>query len=142
MLDTRQYDRSITDLYWNTDYVHDISNDAGRSVMGSRQENWFYNSLIQSNNRGAAWRIIGSQIVFSRLNESVALGNDNPLNYDVSSSQSSKSVLRHFECFNAHWKSSKCPSGLFDSCSDRRLGLGRLSGESQQDIPDAIQPQQ
>ena len=31
MLDTRQYDRSITDLYWNTHYVHEISNDAGRS---------------------------------------------------------------------------------------------------------------
>lgn len=31
MLDTRQYDRSITDLYWNTEYVHQISNDAGRS---------------------------------------------------------------------------------------------------------------
>jgi alkaline phosphatase D len=29
MLDTRQYDRSITDLYCNTDYVHAISNDAG-----------------------------------------------------------------------------------------------------------------
>jgi alkaline phosphatase D len=28
MLDTRQYDRSITDLYWNTDYIHSISNDA------------------------------------------------------------------------------------------------------------------
>jgi alkaline phosphatase D len=61
MLDTRQYDRSITDLYWNTDYVHDISNDAGRSMMGSRQENWFYNSLISSAKRGATWRVIGSQ---------------------------------------------------------------------------------
>lgn len=40
MLDTRQYDRSITDLYWNTDYIHNISNDVGRSMMGSRQENW------------------------------------------------------------------------------------------------------
>ena len=61
MLDTRQYDRSITDLYWNTDYVHQISNDAGRSMMGSRQENWFYSSLISSKRRGAAWRVIGSQ---------------------------------------------------------------------------------
>ncbi len=84
MLDTRQYDRSITDLYWNTDYVHQISNDAGRSMMGSRQENWFYNSLIHSNNRGAAWRVIGSQTVFSRINESVALGNANPLDYGKS----------------------------------------------------------
>jgi alkaline phosphatase D len=82
MLDTRNYDRSITDLYWNTDYVHEISNDTGRSLMGSRQENWFYRQLIESNKRGATWRVIGSQIVFSRLNESLALGNENPLNYD------------------------------------------------------------
>lgn len=61
MLDTRQYDRSITDLYWNTDYIHEISNDAGRSMMGSRQENWFYNELSASSERGAAWRLIGSQ---------------------------------------------------------------------------------
>jgi alkaline phosphatase D len=83
MLDTRQYDRSITDLYWNTDYVHEISNDAGRSMMGSRQENWFYSSIIASKNRGAAWRLIGSQTVFSKLNESLAYGNDNPLDYDA-----------------------------------------------------------
>jgi alkaline phosphatase D len=83
MLDTRQYDRSITDLYWNTDYVHEISNDAGRSMMGSRQENWFYNQLTQSANRGAAWRLIGSQTVFSRVNESAAYGNTNPLDYDA-----------------------------------------------------------
>jgi alkaline phosphatase D len=38
MLDTRQYDRSITNLYWNTDYVHEISNDASRTLMGPRQE--------------------------------------------------------------------------------------------------------
>ncbi|KAH0370217.1 hypothetical protein KCU65_g2633, partial [Aureobasidium melanogenum] len=83
MLDTRQYDRSITDLYWNTDYVHELSNDAGRSMMGSRQENWFYNQLSQSANRGAAWRLIGSQTVFSRVNESAAYGNTNPLDYDA-----------------------------------------------------------
>jgi alkaline phosphatase D len=83
MLDTRVYDRSITDLYWNTDYIQDISNDAGRSLMGSRQENWFYNTLIKSSRRGATWRIIGSQIVFSRVNVSVLAGNEHPLNYDA-----------------------------------------------------------
>ena len=62
MLDTRQYDRSITDLYWNTEYIKTISDDSSRSLMGSRQENWFYQQLIQSSKRGAAWRIIGSQI--------------------------------------------------------------------------------
>lgn len=83
MLDTRQYDRSITDLYWNTDYVHEISNDGGRSMMGSHQENWFYNSLSASAKRGATWRLIGSQTVFSRVNESLAYGNVNPLDYDA-----------------------------------------------------------
>ena len=83
MLDTRHYDRSITDLYWNTDYVHAISDDASRSLMGSRQENWFYNQLIESSQRGATWRVIGSQTVFSRLNESIAYGNVNPLDYDA-----------------------------------------------------------
>jgi alkaline phosphatase D len=82
MLDTRNYDRSITDLYWNTDYIHEISNDAGRSLMGPRQEHWFYNELSESASRGAAWRVIGSQIIFSRLNQSAAYGDDNPLNYD------------------------------------------------------------
>ena len=55
MLDTRQYDRSITDLYWNTHYVHQISNDAGRSMMGSRQENWFFGQLKSSAQRAATW---------------------------------------------------------------------------------------
>jgi hypothetical protein len=41
MLDTRNYDRSITTLDWNTDYVTEISNDAGRTLMGSNQENWY-----------------------------------------------------------------------------------------------------
>ncbi|KAA6413449.1 MAG: hypothetical protein FRX48_03195 [Lasallia pustulata] len=83
MLDTRQYDRDITDLYWNTHYVHEISNDAGRSMMGSRQENWFYNQLIESAQRKATWRVIGSQTVFSRTNESLAYGNVDPLDYDA-----------------------------------------------------------
>lgn len=61
MLGTRNYDRSITDLYWNTDYVHELSNDAGRSMMGARQESWFYHSLLESAQQGASWRIIGSQ---------------------------------------------------------------------------------
>lgn len=83
MLDTRQYDRSITDLYWNTNYIHQISNDAGRSMMGSRQENWFFSQLKSSAQRAATWRVVGSQTVFSRINESIAYGNVNPLDYDA-----------------------------------------------------------
>jgi len=63
MLDTRQYDRSITDLYWDTDSVHEISNDAGCALMGSRQESWFYNKLSESSKRGAAWRVIGNKYI-------------------------------------------------------------------------------
>lgn len=41
MLDTRNYDRSITTLGgWNTDYITQIADDAGRTLMGSQQENW------------------------------------------------------------------------------------------------------
>ena len=69
--------------YWNTDYVHAISNDAGRTMMGSRQEHWFYNQLGKSAKRGATWRIIGSQTVFSRQNESIVYGNADPLDYDA-----------------------------------------------------------
>lgn len=83
MLDTRHYDRSITDLYWNTHYIHQISNDAGRSMMGSRQENWFFSQLKSSAQRAATWRVIGSQTVFSRINESIAYGNVDPLDYDA-----------------------------------------------------------
>lgn len=83
MLDTRQYDRSITDLYSNTDYVHEISNDAGRSNMGAREMNWFLRQLSMSSERGATWRVVGSQIVFSRMNESAATGVKNPFDYDA-----------------------------------------------------------
>lgn len=74
MLDTRNYDRSITDLYWNTDYIHSIWNDTSRSLMGPRQEAWFYNQLSYSSHRGATWRIIGDQLVFSRINQSATFG--------------------------------------------------------------------
>ena len=45
--------------------------------MGSRQENWFYNQLSESANRGATWRVIGNQIIFSRIIESSSISGDN-----------------------------------------------------------------
>ncbi|WZH44332.1 PhoD-like phosphatase-domain-containing protein [Fusarium acuminatum] len=69
ILDTRNYDRSITTLNWNDDYIDMIRDDPSRTLMGSRQENWFYRSLSKSKDRGAAWRIIGNQIIFSRITE-------------------------------------------------------------------------
>ncbi|KAJ5063556.1 PhoD-like phosphatase-domain-containing protein [Bipolaris maydis] len=70
ILDTRNYDRSITTLDENDAYIEKIRDDAGRSLMGSRQENWFYNRLSESHERGATWRIVGNQIIFSRMNNS------------------------------------------------------------------------
>ncbi|OJJ52874.1 hypothetical protein ASPSYDRAFT_213484 [Aspergillus sydowii CBS 593.65] len=83
MLDTRQYDRSITDTYDNTDYISKIKDDAGRSLMGSRQETWLQRSLIESANRGAHWRILGSQIIFSYLNMTSLNGPEQPVNLDA-----------------------------------------------------------
>ncbi|RCI15920.1 hypothetical protein L249_2835 [Ophiocordyceps polyrhachis-furcata BCC 54312] len=77
ILDTRNYDRSITTLDWNDHYIDRIRNDPSRTLMGSRQERWFYRSLSESQSRGARWRIIGNQIVFSRvLDKTGALAND------------------------------------------------------------------
>lgn len=82
MLDTRQYDRSITDLKWNSDYISAITDDAARSLMGSRQENWFYGELKRSSERGAAWRVVGSQIIITHLAQPEELGGKDPINLD------------------------------------------------------------
>ncbi|WWC85721.1 uncharacterized protein L201_000587 [Kwoniella dendrophila CBS 6074] len=67
LLDTRQYNRDLTDLYYNTDDVKAIQNDEARSLMGGRQENWLYSQMKNSSSRGAQWKIIGQQIVFVNL---------------------------------------------------------------------------
>ncbi|KAI0807617.1 PhoD-like phosphatase-domain-containing protein [Fomes fomentarius] len=79
MLDTRQYDRDITDLYYNTvpacPYTHSlavidsIADVENRSLMGPAQEAWFRDTLSASKARGAVWRVVGQQIVFTQLFE-------------------------------------------------------------------------
>jgi alkaline phosphatase D len=61
MLDTRNYDRSITTLNWNDDYIADLKDS-------------------KSHERGATWRIVGNQIIFSRMNNSAVY--DEELNAD------------------------------------------------------------
>ncbi|KAJ8078629.1 hypothetical protein PM082_012912 [Marasmius tenuissimus] len=75
MLDTRQYDRDITDVYYNT-VVNSLASFSNRSLMGSEQETWLYDTLSESKNRGAVWRVVGQQIVFTQLNESDAFDLD------------------------------------------------------------------
>ena len=48
LLDTRNFDRDITDIYWNTDAVAAVSNDTDRSLMGGKQERWLYRNMIDS----------------------------------------------------------------------------------------------
>ncbi|KAI0505254.1 alkaline phosphatase-like protein [Xylaria bambusicola] len=90
VLDTRNYDRSITSLDWNDNYIDLIRDDASRTLMGSRQENWFYRELSKSSDRGAAWRIIGNQIVFSRIYESYGLSGDNWSGYSANRNRTLK----------------------------------------------------
>ncbi|CAL1705043.1 unnamed protein product [Somion occarium] len=66
MLDTRQYDRDITDLYYNT-LINSIADVQNRSLMGAAQEKWFRDTLTKSKARGAVWRVVGQQIVFTQL---------------------------------------------------------------------------
>jgi phosphodiesterase/alkaline phosphatase D-like protein len=65
----------------NNKYIEKISDDPSRTLMGARQENWFYRSLSESNDRNATWRVIGSQIVFSHIKGDAAGGGDT---WDVS----------------------------------------------------------
>ncbi|KAM5534094.1 hypothetical protein V8D89_012275 [Ganoderma adspersum] len=77
MLDTRQYDRDITDnLTKCVAVINSIADVTNRSLMGTEQESWFYQTISESKARGATWRIIGQQIVFTMLNESDALDVD------------------------------------------------------------------
>lgn len=63
MLDTRQYNRDLTDLYYNTDDVEAIKNDSARSLMGGRQEHWLYSEMKNASTRGSQWKVLGQQIV-------------------------------------------------------------------------------
>ncbi|KAF5685931.1 alkaline phosphatase [Fusarium denticulatum] len=62
--------------YVNEKYIEKISDDPSRTLMGGRQENWFYRSLSESKDRNATWRVIGNQIVFSHIKGDTAGGGD------------------------------------------------------------------
>lgn len=76
MLDTRQYDRDVTDDGWNRDLVASLADQPRRSMMGQEQEQWFFDRLLKSKQRGALWRIVGQQVVFSQLSEGTTFNFD------------------------------------------------------------------
>ncbi|KAF9453201.1 PhoD-like protein [Macrolepiota fuliginosa MF-IS2] len=67
MLDTRQYERDITDLTYNRAVIDTLKDVPQRSLMGANQERWLLDTLSKSKNRRAVWRIIGQQIVFTQV---------------------------------------------------------------------------
>lgn len=87
MLDTRQYDRDLTVLGGfdgiggNSAEVEKLVELTNRTLLGFKQEEWFYNQLSESSTRGAAWRIVGNQVVFSRMTLGL-LWNETPFNRD------------------------------------------------------------
>ncbi len=87
MLDTRQYDRDLTVLGGlagigeNGPEVEKLVDLQNRTIMGFAQEAWFYDQLAQSSTRGAAWRLVGNQVVFSRMVLGGILG-ERPFNRD------------------------------------------------------------
>ncbi|KAK3489867.1 PhoD-like phosphatase-domain-containing protein [Neurospora crassa] len=70
VIDTRNYDRSITSTGNNDAYIEAIRDDPSRTLMGGRQEKWFFRQLSESKQRAATWRVVGNQIVFSRILDS------------------------------------------------------------------------
>jgi alkaline phosphatase D len=83
MLDTRVYDRSITDLYYNTPTIAAEADDEDRSMTGLKQEAWLYKQLKDSQQRGATWPLLMQQVVFTGVNYSLATGGSTEFNVDA-----------------------------------------------------------
>jgi phosphodiesterase/alkaline phosphatase D-like protein len=43
--------------------VNAIKDVEARSIMGGKQENWFYGELKNASSRGAQWKLVAQQIV-------------------------------------------------------------------------------
>ncbi|KIJ98387.1 hypothetical protein K443DRAFT_133454 [Laccaria amethystina LaAM-08-1] len=69
VLDTRVYDRDLTDVYYIT-VVNTIAAFPNCSIMGLAQEKWFYDTISHSQARGCVTEnaVYSQQIVFSQLN--------------------------------------------------------------------------
>ncbi|KAJ3338556.1 hypothetical protein HDU93_009404 [Gonapodya sp. JEL0774] len=104
MVDTRHWGRDVTDMYYNTAYVKNISTWDNRTILGFDQERWLKDNIVASKNRGAKWRVIGNQVQFDVLNFSSipTLGLD--FNYDSWDGYiaSRKRLLNHVQS-NKNW---------------------------------------
>lgn len=71
-LDTRKYDRDITDLSYNTEYVESLAVqlNSTRSITGPEQESWLLQRLDESMARNTHWRMVLNQVIFGSVNYS------------------------------------------------------------------------
>ncbi len=46
-----------------------VWHDPNRHIIGTEQETWLLNELTQSQTRGARWRLIGNQVIFSQVRD-------------------------------------------------------------------------
>lgn len=62
----RKYDRDITDLTYNLDYVKTLAPDLNstRSIVGPEQEKWIEDGLKASQDRGTVWKMVLNQVIF------------------------------------------------------------------------------
>ncbi|KAI5479609.1 hypothetical protein MNV49_003346 [Pseudohyphozyma bogoriensis] len=74
---------SKTDLYYNTDEIIAVADSPDRSMTGSKQQQWFFDRMDESSERGATWRLVMQQVVFSRVNYSIATGGSTEFNVDA-----------------------------------------------------------
>ena len=76
--DTRQSERDITDVYYNTAEIAKIKDQENRTLQGYSQEAWAFANV---KNRKAQWSIIGQQIVMNQIIE--LQGGDPDLDLDA-----------------------------------------------------------
>ena len=64
-LDTRKYDRDITDLTYNLEYIKPLAQDleSSRSIVGPQQEEWIEKGLKDSQDRGTVWKMVLNQVI-------------------------------------------------------------------------------
>jgi len=61
----RKYDRDITDLSYNLEYIKPLAQDleSTRSLVGEQQEEWIEKGLKDSQDRGTVWKMVLNQVI-------------------------------------------------------------------------------
>ncbi|KAK4703749.1 alkaline phosphatase D, partial [Phenoliferia sp. Uapishka_3] len=59
------------------------SGSPDRTMTGPAQEKWFLDQMSESSERGAAWRLVMQQVVFSRVNYSIVTNGATEFNMDA-----------------------------------------------------------